>query len=79
MLNALQINKNNYTLSTFLSSNRGIFEDSGKLLATSVFEFYPSDAVQLPAHDDKIVTTTVCVQIDNCFVIRKSLSISVCR
>ena len=31
MLNALQINQNNYTLSTFPSSNRRNFEDSGKV------------------------------------------------
>ena len=46
MLNALQINKN-YPLSTFPSSNRRNFEDSGKLLATSAFEFYKTTEVQL--------------------------------
>ena len=39
MLNALQINKKSYALSTFPSSNRRNFEDSGKVLAVSVSEF----------------------------------------
>ena len=47
MLNAPQINQKNYTLSTFPSSNRRNFEDSGKVLAISVSEFYQSIAVQL--------------------------------
>ena len=47
MLNALQINKKNYTLSTFPSSNRRNFEDSGIVLAVSVSQFYQSVAVQL--------------------------------
>ena len=47
MLSALQIDKKNYTLSTFPSSNRRNFEDPGKVLATSVFEFFQSIAVQL--------------------------------
>ena len=47
MLNALQINQKNYTLSTFPSSNRRKFEDSGKVLTVSVLEFYQSIAVQL--------------------------------
>ena len=47
MLNALQINKKYYALSTFPSSNRRNVEDSGKVLATSVFEFYQSTAVQI--------------------------------
>ena len=47
MFNALQINQKNYTVSTFRSSNRRNFEDSGKVLAVSVFEFYQSIAVQL--------------------------------
>ena len=46
ILNGLQ-NQKNYTLSTFLSSNRQNFEDSGRVLAISVFEFYQSIAVQL--------------------------------
>ena len=46
MLNALQINKKNYTLSTFESSNRRNFEDSGMVLAVSVSQFYQSIAVQ---------------------------------
>ena len=80
MLNALQINKKNYTLSTFPSSNGRNFEDSGKVLATSVFEFYQSIAVQLyqpklirwlpPLHVHKQTTVSVT---------RKSLSISVLR
>ena len=45
MLNALQINQKNYTLSTFPSNNRRNFENSGKVLAISVFEFYQSNAV----------------------------------
>ena len=36
-----------YTLSTFPSSNRRNFEDSGKVLAVSVSEIYQSIAVQL--------------------------------
>ena len=47
MLNALQINQKNYTLSTFPSSNGGNFEDSGKVLAVSVSEIYQSIAVKL--------------------------------
>ena len=39
MLDVLQINKKNYTLSTFRSSNRQNFEDSGKVLAVSLSEF----------------------------------------
>ena len=37
----------NDTLSTFPSSNRRNFEDSGKVLAVSVFVFYQSTAAQL--------------------------------
>ena len=47
MLNALQINPKNYTLSTFQLSSRRNFEDSAKVLAVSVSEFYQSIAVQL--------------------------------
>ena len=47
MLNTLQINQKRYTLSTFPLSNRQTFQDSGKVLAVSVFEFYQSIAVQL--------------------------------
>ena len=47
MLNALQINQTNYTLSTFPSSNQQNFEDFGEVLAISVSEFYQSTAVQL--------------------------------
>ena len=48
MLNALQINQTeNYTLLTFPLSNQPNFKDSRKVLATSVFEFYQSIAVQL--------------------------------
>ena len=36
-----------YTLSTFLSSNRRNFEDSGTVLAITVSQFYQSIAVQL--------------------------------
>ena len=39
MLNAVQINQKNYALSTFPSSNRQNFEESGKVLAVSVSEF----------------------------------------
>ena len=46
MLNALQINKK-YTLSTFPFSNQRNFEDSGKVLAVSVSQFYWSIAVKL--------------------------------
>ena len=37
----------NYTLSTFPSSNRRNFEDSGIVLAFSVSQFYQTIAVQL--------------------------------
>ena len=47
MLNAFQINKKKYTLSTLPSSNRQNFEDSGKVLAISVSKFYQSIAGQL--------------------------------
>ena len=47
MLNALQINQKNYTLSTFPSSNQRNFEDSGKVLVVSVSEIYRSVAVLL--------------------------------
>ena len=47
MLNALQINKKNHTLSTIPSSNPRNFEDFGKVLAVSVSETYQSIAVQL--------------------------------
>ena len=42
----------NYTLSSFLSSNQRNFEDSRKVLAISVSEFYWGIAVQLyqPTH-----------------------------
>ena len=55
-----------YILLTSSLSNRRNFEDSGKMLATSVFEFYQNIAVQV-YHDYEMVTATVCVQIDNCF------------
>ena len=45
MLNAHQINQKNYALSTFPSSNRRNFEDSGILLAVSVSQIYQSNAV----------------------------------
>ena len=45
MLNALQINFENDTLSNFPLSNRRNFEDYGKVLAVSVSEFYQSIAV----------------------------------
>ena len=48
MLNALQISQKSYTLSTFPSSNRRNFEDSRKVPAVSVSEFYQSSiTVQL--------------------------------
>ena len=47
MFNAFQMNQKNYTLSTFPSSNRRNFEDSGIVLAVSVSQFYQSVAVQL--------------------------------
>ena len=47
MLNALQINQKIYTLSTFPSSNRRNFEDSGIVLAVSVSQFYQSIAVHI--------------------------------
>ena len=47
MLNALQINQKHYTLSTFPSSNRQNFEESGKVLAVPVSEFYQNTVIQL--------------------------------
>ena len=47
MLNALQINQKDYILSTFPSSNRRNFEDSGIVLVVSVSQFYQIIAVQL--------------------------------
>ena len=47
MLNALQINQKNYSLSTLPLSNRRNFEGSGMLLAVSVSQFYQSIAVQV--------------------------------
>ena len=46
MLNTLQINQKSDILSTFPSSNRRNFDDSGKVLALSVSEIYQSIAVQ---------------------------------
>ena len=46
MLTALQINQKIYTLLTFPTINQRNFEDSGKVLAVSVSEFYQSIAVQ---------------------------------
>ena len=54
----------NYTLSTLPSSNLRNFEDSGIVLAVSVSQFCSS---ALTAQAYKMVITTVCVQIDNCF------------
>ena len=79
MLNALQINQKNYALSTFPSSNRRNFVESGKVLVVSVSEFarvFCSSA--LLAHAYKIVTITVCVQRDNCFCNTGNLCPSVC-
>ena len=39
--------QNNYTFSTFPSSNQRNFEDSGKVLVVSVSEFYQSTAFEL--------------------------------
>ena len=60
--------RKNYTLSTSPSSNRRNFEDSGKVLAVSVSEFYESITVQL--HQPALrrwLSLLLCVQIDNCF------------
>ena len=69
MLNALQINQKNYTFSTLSSSNRRNFEDSGIVLAVSVSQFHLTEycSSALTAQAYKMVVTTVCVQIDNCF------------
>ena len=65
----------NYTLLTFLSSNRQNFEDSGKVLAVSVSEFYQGIAFQL--HQPTLIRwqslryvykeTTFSVILDNFF------------
>ena len=47
MVNVLSVNQKNYTLSTFPSNNGRNCEDSGKVLAVYVSEFYQSIAVQL--------------------------------
>ena len=52
----------NYTLSTFPSTNRRNFEDSGIVLAVSV-----SLAEYCISALTEMVITTVCEQIDNCF------------
>ena len=72
MLNALQINEKNYALSTFSSSNRGNFEESGKVLVVSVSEFTRVEFCSsgLLAHTYKIVTTTVVYKETTVFVIR---------
>ena len=75
MLNALQINPKNYTLSTFPSSNRRDSEDSGIVLAVSVSQFYQSSALTAQAYE--MVITTVCVQIGIAAFIRESLFICV--
>ena len=67
MLNALQINEKNYTLSTFPSSSRRNFEDSAIVLAVSVSVLPEYCSSTLTAQVYKMVITTVCVQIDNCF------------
>ena len=68
MLNALQVNKKNYTLSTFPLSNRQNFEDSGKVLATSVFQFYQSIGVHLYQFTlIRRLPLLFVFQIDNCF------------
>ena len=69
MLNALQINQKNYTLSTFPSSNRRNFDDSLIVLAVSVSKFYQSIAVQLK--QPRLKRETIISEI------HKSLSISV--
>ena len=43
----VECSPNQNTLSTFSWNNRRNFEDSGKVLAVSVFEIYQSIAVQL--------------------------------
>ena len=68
MLNALHINQKNYTLSTFSSSNRRNFEDSGIVVAISVSQFLPEYCSSaLTAQSYRMVITSVCVQIDDCF------------
>ena len=54
MLNALQMNKKIYTLSTFLFSNRRNFEDSGKVLAVSVSECYQSIVINSGQKDVEV-------------------------
>ena len=57
--------KKNYTLTTFPSSNRRNFEDSGKVLVISVFEFYQRIAVQLS--QPRLRRWLSLLYIDNCF------------
>ena len=80
MLNALQINKRNYTLSTFSSSNRQNFEDSGKMLAIPVSDVYQSTAVQL--YQPTLIRWLSLLHVYNKTTVsdtRESLSISVRR
>ena len=80
MLNASQISQKKYTLSTFPCSNRRKINDSGKVLAFSVSEFYQSSiTVQFyqPTFIRWLSITTVCVQMD--MIIHKLLCISVRR
>ena len=80
MLNALQINQNNYTLSTFPLNNRRNFEGSGKVLAVSVSEFHLSIAVQL--YQPVLIRWLSLLHVykqTTVSVIRESLSISVLR
>ena len=77
MLNALQINKKYCTLSTFPSSNRRNFEDSGSDGRFCIGNLPEYCSSALSAHAYEMVITTVCVQIDNVCVIRDFLSISV--
>ena len=58
----------NYTLLTFPPSNRRNFEDSGKVLATSVLEICQCHSSALPSYAYKMVTAIVCVlQVDSGF------------
>ena len=57
MLNALQINKKNHTLSTFPSRNRRNFEDFGKVLAVSVAMFTMYQIVKRSVPDRASVHT----------------------
>ena len=67
MLNVLQINQKSYILSTFhrvIDETLRFRKSAGRFCIGILLEHCSST---LPSHAYKMVVTTVCVQIDNCF------------